>query len=144
MKKVEEILERELKAEMDKVIAANKMTPETLKSLKDGACLMKEFYELQENMSDDNSYGVDPMMNGYSARRGRNMINGQYMSRDGEMSNGYSMGGSYDNRSFDRGYSGHSFRDRVVANLEEMFDMAKNEHERQELDNMIRTLERSR
>lgn len=40
--------------------------------------------------------------------------------------------------------SENSFRDRVVANLEEMFDIAKNEHERQELDNMIRTLERSR
>lgn len=48
--------------------------------------------------------------------------------------------GSY-RGSYDEGYSGHSIKDRMVAKLEDMYDQAKSEHERQIVDEWIKRLE---
>ena len=67
-------------------------------------------------------YIYDPHMTEGSYRRGRSMNTGRYVSRG-------------DN------YSGHSIHDRMVAKLEEMYDEAKTDHERHEVDTAIRMIE---
>ena len=44
-------------------------------------------------------------------------------------------------RFYDGGYSGHSIKDRMVAQLEKMYDEAQSEHERQTVSDWIRRLE---
>jgi hypothetical protein len=78
---------------------------------------------------------------------------GSYRSHDGSYDGNYDGGmnsrdryfnpshdGSRDG-SYDGGYSGHSIKDRMVAQLENMYDQAKSEHERQIVDEWIKRLE---
>lgn len=62
---------------------------------------------------------------GDSYRRGRSPVTGRYISR-----------GQYDD-----GYSGHSIKDRMVAKLEDMYDEAKTDHERQTVNEWINRLQ---
>lgn len=74
---------------------------------------------------DDNSY-----------RRGRSAATGRYVSRDSAPRvEGYSSRRFYD------GYSGHSIKDRMIAQLEKIYDEAQTEHERQILNDEIRRLD---
>ncbi|WP_028130291.1 hypothetical protein [Selenomonas sp. AE3005] len=92
---------------------------------------------------------------GYSERSYRRMRShdGSYRSHDGSYDGNYDGGmnsrdryfnpshdGSRDG-SYDGGYSGHSIKDRMVAQLENMYDQAKSEHERQIVDEWIKRLE---
>lgn len=61
----------------------------------------------------------------YSYRRGRSAETGRYVSR------------GYDN------YSGHSIDDRMIAAIEDMYDDAKTDHERQKIDTAIRMIRQS-
>ena len=73
-------------------------------------------------------------------------MTGRYVSR---ASGPYSMmpirEGSYGGRAYnmdmyDRDYSGHSIKDRMIAKLETMVDMAKSDYERQEVMEAIRAI----
>lgn len=61
----------------------------------------------------------------YSYRRGRSATTGRYVSR-GE--------------NYGDAYSGHSINDRMVAAIEDMYDDAKSDHERQKIDTAIRMI----
>lgn len=86
-----------------------------------------------------------------SYARGRG-ANGQYVSRDGgsNASGHYRDAGSYrgggnsgryyDGDSGNSGYSGHSIQDRMVDQLERMYDEAKTEHEKQTVKEWINRL----
>ena len=92
-----------------------------------------------------------------SYRRGRRSYDGSYdgsyegshlgyegTSNDGSMiSRTGSHRRSHDG-SYEQGYSGHSIKDRMVAKLEEMYDQAKTEHERQIVDEWINRLDGKR
>lgn len=81
--------------------------------------------------NENNSYD-----SGNSYRRGRSATTGRYVSRDSAPRvEGYSSRRFYD------GYSGHSIKDRMVAQLEKMYDEAKTEHERQTVNDWIRRLD---
>lgn len=92
---------------------------------------LKKAYELRMELQDcygdeGESYGHYTMRGSYdggSYMRGRSPVTGRYISRDG-----YQM-------------SGHSLRDRMVAKLEEMYDSANTEYEREELRKEIRRIE---
>lgn len=77
---------------------------------------------------DGMSYDMpDPYLyrdDGASYRRGRNPMNGQYVSRD-----------------YGNGRSGHSIKDRMIANLEQMVDQASSDYERQQI---LREIEKMR
>lgn len=73
-----------------------------------------------------------------SYRRGRSYTTGRYVSRD----DGYSTRRFYDAGN-SNGYSGHSIKDRMIAQLEKMYDEAQTEHERQYMNEWIRRLENS-
>ena len=68
-----------------------------------------------------------------SSRRGRSVRTGRYISMDNRP--------YYDNRSMDRGTSGHSITDRMVDQIERMYDSAKTDYERQELDKWIERIQ---
>lgn len=117
------------------------MTPAELEHLSKTICTIERIKNIQREEG-----GEEYSENSY--RRGRSRTTGRYMSRDGGNSNrGYYEGGSnnssrnYDGNSsryYDSsGYSGHSMRDRAIAKLEEMYDEAKTEHERQFVDGLI-------
>lgn len=48
---------------------------------------------------------------------------------------------AYNMDAYDLDYSGHSIKDRMVAKLETMVDMAKTDYERQEVMNAIHKIE---
>jgi hypothetical protein len=136
--KFEELLEKNLKEELDKINQAGTISPTDIKTVEDAVCLMlkiKEYDEWEDGQGYSNGEG------NYSYRRGRNSMNGRYMSRDPYL-NGYS--GRPHGRmtyAYDRGYSGHSIKDRMVDKLESMYDEAQTEHERQMIDEWISRIE---
>lgn len=116
IKEVEDILEKELTSEMTKIKEAGKFAPGQVDTLKNAAKLMVAFKELKEG----EEYNTHSMMsmNAYAPRRNPN--NGRYMSGD------YML---------DR--SGHSIKDRMIAGLEDVMGVAKNEYEANMISNVI-------
>ena len=139
IKKFENILTSDLEKEMDRIIAAKTMNPQDVKIMDDAIELMLKTKEL-EGCFEENEY--NSYSDGYSMRRGRSMTTGRYVSRD-SMPDGYSTRRSYRDP-YDYGYSGHSINDRMVSKLEDMYDEAKNEHERQVVDEWINRISSSR
>ena len=132
MNKVNEILEKDLKDKMDKIVSAGTITPEDIKILDCAVDLMLDFknYESWEMNGNGNSYG-------YSASRGRNQMTGRYMSRDvNPYDMGYSSGMSYGNPYYN-GYSGHG---ETIEKLMRMRDDASTDYERQMFSEMINRL----
>ena len=126
------------------------MTPAELEHLSKSICIIEKIKNIQQQGGDDYSEN--------SYRRGRSRTTGRFVSRDDGSSQGY-----YDNNAFDggsnnssrnyrdsgnssrryydsSGYSGHSIKDRMVARLEEMFDEAQSEHEKQVVQDWINRL----
>ena len=128
IEKFEEILEKDLKEELDKINNAGTVTPEQVKTVKDAVKLMLKIQKYKEWMMGEskNSYG------GYSTRRGRSAITGRYVSMD-----------PYPHymRSYDNGYSGHN---RMLDELGRMYDEAQNDHERHMIEEWMKAVEMNR
>ena len=121
------------------------ISPSDIETATKAMCALEQIKMMEEGHS-ENSY-----------RRGRRSYDGSYegshlgyegTSNDGSMisragSHRRSHDGSYDG-SYEQGYSGHSIKDRMVAKLEEMYDQAKTEHERQIVDEWINRLDGKR
>ena len=147
-----EALEREIKG----ITKKETMSPTEVSNMKEALCAAKSIMdiigELPKDAGDNasngysSSYAVRPgfkheseysgayfpreVYSGYpySYRRGRSATTGRYVSR-GE--HGTSYGDDY---------SGHSINDRMVAAMEDMYDEAKTDHERQKIDTAIRMI----
>jgi len=107
---VEEILEKELKAEMKKITDAGSFSPGQTKVLCDAVCLMLKMKEYEEWMDDQgiSEYSQRNYARSYgesSYAQPRSTITGRFMS--------HGMIPSY----YDTGYSGHSTRDRMISRL---------------------------
>lgn len=141
IRKVEDILKKELKDEMNKVVVAGKFTPEIMNSLCKGSELMSNFLDLEEKLyGGGDSYNYS-MNDGYSNRRGRSMTTGRYVSRDMmPMPHSYDNGRSYGGHMYDYDYSGHSVEDRMIDDLEKKYSMAQTEYEKQFYENMIKNI----
>ena len=72
-------------------------------------------------------------IDGMSRARGRSSVTGRYVSRDMH---------HIDHRDWVDGVSGHSINDRMIANIEPMYDMAETEHERSEINDVINYIRR--
>ena len=118
---VQEILEKELTAELTKIKQAGKFAPGQTDTLKDAVKLMREFKELET--SETNPYE-------YSGRQMRNPMNGQYMGMNMPNTYGYPMM-----------RSGHSTRDRMISCLEDLMGEAKNEYEAGMISDAIRYIQ---
>lgn len=140
-------LKEQLNEEIKKVTKKADITPVELENMTKTLCLIEKIKMIEEGDSyweegqsgrhyPMRSYGMVPdyrdgwrYEDGLSGTR-RSSTTGRYMS------------GGY-NRSYgmpDPGYSGHSIKDRMIAKLEEMYDEAKTEHERQIVDEWIHRL----
>lgn len=106
------------------------VTAAELEALEKAVCLIEKIKSIEEytnNGYSGNSYNHMSYPHDYdmSYMRGRDPSSGRYMSRDSRSNEGYSSRRFYDN------YSGHSKRDRMIAALEEIYDNAQTDHERQ-------------
>ena len=133
----EKILEKDLKAELEKVVNAGTVSPTEVKTITDAVRLMLKLKEYEE-------WDRKESGEGYSYRRGRSATTGRYVSRDRAPMYHNMEGDSrryYDGAYLDHGYSGHSIKDRMVDHLERMYDDAQTDHERQILDEWIGRIE---
>lgn len=145
---VEEILEKELKAEMKKITDAGSFSPGQTKVLCDAICLMLKMKEYEEWMDDqgiseysqrnyarsygESSYAQSRSYGDSSYAQPRSTVTGRFVS--------HGMTPSY----YDSGYSGHSTKDRMISRLEDMMGEAKNEYEAQMIRDAIRNIQSGR
>ena len=123
------------------------ITPAELEHLTKSVCLLEKIKTIEDSGNYDE---VE-----YSQRRSHNSYNNSRM-HDPRYENGYyDSNGSYrsfesgnssrryyDGGSRNSGYSGHSIKDRMIARLEDMYDEARTEHERQIVQEWINRLSR--
>ena len=115
--------------ELEKITAKNDISPSELDNAKKAMCVIKDI-ETTIAMKDSGYSEMMPYsMNRGSYARGRDASTGRYISRRGSMSMG------------EDGYSSHSIKDRMIAQLESMYDEAKGDHEKQLIDQWINRLE---
>lgn len=145
LKKSLDSLKEVLNEEIKKVTKKADITPTELENMTKTLCLIEKIKMIEEggeywdeegqsgrsytmNRNGGYSYGMpDPYYyDGMSGRRMRSPSTGRYVSgnRSYGMSEGY-------------GYSGHSIKDRMIAKLEEMYDEASTDHERQVVNEWI-------
>lgn len=145
MHEVMEKLEEQVKKELEKIVQKNDMSPTELENAKKAVCLVKEIQEVKMGeaigKASDYSEAYSNEYHGSSYRRGRDSNTGRYTSRNYggpyyESQENRSRGGN----SYERGYSGHSIKDRMIANLEHMMDEEHGDYERQAIANAIHRL----
>lgn len=117
MRNLEDIIEKDLRAKVKKVIDANNLAPGDAQILKDSVCLMKDVRELMAMEEDGN---VMSQMRAYAPNR--NPRTGQFTD-------------------YGRGYSGHSTKDRMIASLEDVMGEVHNEYEAQMVADVIRHIQ---
>jgi len=118
--------------ELDRITAKNDLTPAELEMATKAVCLLEKIKMVEEHDLDA-SYSMN------------NMRSNRYYGRYNSMNNGNSYHDYYPDRSYDysmdRGYSGHSVKDRMIAQLESnMMDGAKSESERRVIESLISQL----
>lgn len=126
LKQAEEILETEIRNETKKIIDAGQFAPGQTKTLSEAVCLMLKMKEYEEWL---NGMG----MSEYSQRN---------YARNNQQSNGYSY--RMPHYSYNRGYSGHSTKDRMIACLEDLMGEVHNEYEAQMISDVIANIQNSR
>lgn len=122
MKEFEDILEKELRKEVKRIVDAGAMNSNDVKSVYDAVKLMLRFKEYECDCNDDYSRGHMPMYDEYSYAPARNRMTGRYMSRTSAPYADHMV-------PYSMGYSGHSTKDRMIARLEDMMGEAKNDYE---------------
>ena len=133
-------------AELD-VLTKAVCTIEKIKQIEDGGNSYDDYSRSRSNNSYDGNSFDEYLRNSYNSyddgnsyRRGRSPITGRYVSRDAMPR----FDGNTSRRFYDvdsRGYSGHSIKDRMVAQLEKMYDEAQSDHERQVVNDWIRRID---
>lgn len=131
MHEIFENLREKGKRDLKKLIEKSDLSPAEWTNAKTVLSALCKMDELEKNSEYGESYGMsyDSNSNDISSRRGRSARTGRYISMD--------RSPYYDSYSMDRGMSGHSITDRMVDQIERMYDMAKTDHERRELEKWI-------
>ena len=142
-KSVEDILEKELQAEMKKIDNAGQFTPGQTSTLLDAVKLMLKIKEYEEwlegrGMSEYSQRNYARSYGESSYAQPRSTITGRFMSH------GMHDGGYMRSANYDSGYSGHSTKDRMIARLEDMMGEAKNEYEAQMIRDTIMQIQSGR
>lgn len=124
-------LAKKLEDEIGKIARKDTISPTELDNATKAVCLWMKIMEpdADEWMSE----GMYPHYSRYSGARGRSPVTGRYISR------GMDESGHYYN-DMHSGYSGHSIKDRMVNKLEEMYDTAKTDHEKETVDAWIKRI----
>ena len=116
------------------------MSAAELDVLTKAVCTIEKIKQIEngESYADYSRNSYDSGRNdNHSYERGRSATTGRYVSRD----DGYSSRRYYDGDNPRNGHSGHSIKDRMIAQLEKMYDEAQTDHERQTVNDWIRRLD---
>lgn len=152
-----ESLEQLLNEQIGKVVKKDDITPNELEAMTKAVCLLEKIKDYSEDMmyiDEDKGYSqADGRRSmGYSRRNSRYSRRPMYEDSDPYMmphsnrsysNRGYSRRSGMYSRDYDHsnyGYSGHSIKDRMIDKLEQMYDEAKTDHERQIVDEWINRL----
>lgn len=143
VKQVEEILEKELRSEMKKIIDAGSFVPGQTKTLSEAVCLMLKMKEYEEWINGEGvSEYAQRNMSRMSYAQPRSSITGRFTSRGMEQPYSYRDNAyGYSRSPYDMGYSGHSTKDRMIAALEDVMGEAKNDYEMQMVRDVIGRIE---
>lgn len=118
------------------------MNAAELDVLTKAVCAIETIQRIENDISEEAPRGTS-VNDGNSYRRGRNTVTGRFVSRDAVPY----VDGATSRRFYDGdharadGYSGHSIKDRMVAQLESMYDEAHSDHERRILDTWLRRIQ---
>lgn len=123
IEKFEEILEKDLKEELDEIIEAGTISPEKVRAVKDAVKLMLKIQKYKEWMN-----GGKSSYDKYSYRSGRSATTGRYGSMD----------------PYSAHIDGYGSHNSMIDELERMYDSAQTEHERYMIREWIKTAEMSR
>ena len=124
-----ELLEKEIR----KVVMQGEIKPDQYQNLERVVCMMKQTKEAEYYMD-----ALGEMEDyGHSTRRGRSMTTGRYVSRTSPMHH------HMDDRSMSYmdGYSMHSYKDRIIADLEENVRNAPTEKDRLFAERLLNSAE---
>ena len=119
------------------------MNAAELDVLTKAVCTIEKIEQIESGGNNYDDYSRNSYDEGNSYRRGRSAITGRYVSRDvmphfeGTTSRRFYDG---ETSRHGNGYSGHSIKDRMIAQLEKMYDEAQTEHERNLVDNWVRRI----
>ena len=125
LRRIDELIRREL----DKMVAKGTMSPSELEVCSKAVCTLKDIKKCEQMDMGEYSNSMRNYRDSYT--RGRNPMNGRYMS----MNNAYGH-----DPYMDQGYSGHSIKDRMIDSLERMMDTAQTDYERQTVAEEIKKL----
>lgn len=138
MAEVQEILEKDLREEMAKILKAGTFAAGQTKTLSDAVCLMLKMNELEEwingeGISEYSQRNMSRMSyNDHSYAQPRSTVTGRFTSRGMYMDDPYDRPMNRMN-SYERGYSGHSTKDRMISKIEDMMGEAKNDYEAEKM-----------
>lgn len=136
LEKIQDAVEEAIRPIIAKGAAMNAAELDVLTK---AVCTIEKINQIEnaEDYSRDRSFD-----DGNSFRRGRSPITGRYVSRDPMPHfEGATARRFYDgDMSRSGGYSGHSIKDRMVSQLEKMYDEAQTDHERHVLDTWLRRI----
>ena len=127
MKQVEDILSKELRAELKKIIDAGQFAPGQTKTINDAVCLMLKMKECQDRFNEEDQE--------YSFRQMNSPVYGNTYGHYPTYAPGNIHTMTY---GYPVNYSGHSTRDRMVSCLEDLMGEAKNEYEAKMISDAIR------
>lgn len=117
-----ELLEKEIRS----VVKSGEIKPDQYENLSKAVCMMKDTKKAEKIMLEMESYGDYGVSNGrhysdMSMTRGRSPITGRYVSMESPMRTAHHM---------NDGYSMHSYKDRILADLENRIQNAPTERDR--------------
>lgn len=142
---MEDILEKDLRAELKKVKDNGSFAPGQTKTLLDAIELMLKSKEYEEWLHGEGMSETSRRQyaRSYADSNYRNTNMGSYGYN---RPNAYGMN-PYDyprSNAYDYGYSGHSTKDRMIARLEDMMGEAKNEYEATMIRDAIANIQNSK
>lgn len=144
MHKTLEMIEEKLDRDICDLIKKDNLSQQDLVMLGEAVDILKDIstIEAMERYGgDEDNYssasyarGMRSMdyrrMHEYSDARGRSPVTGRYVSRDDRQHDDWT------------GKSGHSINDRMIDNIERMYDNAQTDNERAELQDVINYIQR--
>lgn len=133
MEKLYENLKENIEENLKPLAKKADLTSSDLATMKEALCALKEI-----KMLDGEYMEEDPGTSGYYPRFTNPMMGGSYGPRfHGTMRGSYTNSPDYMRRSYNMGSSGHSIEDRIIAQIEMLYDEMQGDHEHKVLDKWI-------
>lgn len=132
MEKLYENLKENIEENLKPLAKKADLTSSDLATMKEALCALKEIKMLEDGQMMEE----DPGSSGFYPRY--SMRGGSYGPRvHGTMRGSYTNSPDYMRRNYNMGSSGHSIEDRIIAQIEMLYDEMQGDHEHKVLDKWI-------